>query len=371
MLERFARLIRRPKRGPKGGKARSRKPKRRSAKSAAGFFVALAERPMLLVACGAGIGLVVGALLATHLPAPPGPAPVEATAPKTIVKQQLASVPPQPREVESEPAAPPPPAPPASALPAPGAPPPPNVGGRPAWQQYARAVPETGGRPMIAIVIDDMGIDRAESAKVIELPSQITIAFMTYAKDLARQATAARVAGHELWLHVPMEPLDRGLDAGPDVLRTELSTEENRRRLDWALAQLDGYVGINNHMGSRFTSSEADMKPVLEEVKARGLAFLDSRTTAATVAGKMASEMGLPHIDRDVFIDNDETVAAVLAQLQRTEEIARKRGRALAIGHPHATTIAALRQWLPTLKGKGFVLVPASALLHRETATAG
>ena len=113
------------------------------------------------------------------------------------------------------------------------------------------------------------------------------------------------------------------------------------------------------------------MRPVLEEVRARGLAFLDSRTTAATVAGKMASEMGLPHIDRDVFIDNDETVDSVLAQLQRAEDIARKRGSALAIGHPHATTIAALLKWLPTLKEKGFVLVPASALLHQETATAG
>jgi polysaccharide deacetylase 2 family uncharacterized protein YibQ len=168
-----------------------------------------------------------------------------------------------------------------------------------------------------------------------------------------------------------MEPLDRGLDAGPNVLKTGLTPEENRRRLDWALAQLDGYVGINNHMGSRFTSSEADMRPVLEEVKARGLAFLDSRTVATSVAGRLASQMGLPHIDRDVFIDNDETVEAVLAQLQRTEEVALKHGHALAIGHPHATTIEALLRWLPTLKQKGFVLVPASALLHQEPATAG
>jgi uncharacterized protein len=360
MLERFAKLIRRPRRG----KAKSLKPKRRPAKRAAGFLAALAERPMLLVACGAGIGLVIGALLATYRPTP------AIVVPKPLVQPQLAAVPaPQTHEVESEPAVPPP-----VAHPAPGAPIAPTVpsaGGRPPWQQYAKAVPETGGRPMIAIVIDDMGVDKADSAKVIALPPQITIAFMTYAKDLARQAAAARAAGHELWLHVPMEPLDRGLDAGPDVLKTELTPAENKRRLDWALSQLDGYVGINNHMGSRFTSSAMDMKPLLEEVKARGLAFLDSRTTAATVAGKLASEMGLPHIDRDVFIDNDETVEAVLAQLQRTEEIAAKRGRALAIGHPHATTIAALLKWLPTLKEKGFVLVPASALLHQETATAG
>src|SRR5215813_13671568 len=157
MLERFAKLISRPKRG----KGKSRKPKRRAAKRAGVFLTTLAERPMLLLACGAGIGLVVGALLATHRPAP-----VEATTPKPIVKQQLAAVAPQPREVESEPTAPPP-APPATTLPAPSvpmAPPTSNAGGHTAWQQYAKAVPETGGRPMIAIVIDDMGIDKAEAA---------------------------------------------------------------------------------------------------------------------------------------------------------------------------------------------------------------
>ena len=357
MIERFAKLIRRPKRG----KAKGRKSRRRPVKRATGILAALAQRPLVLVACGAGIGLVIGALLATRQSSP-------AVVAQKPAQQQLAAAPSaQNREVESEPAAPPPVALPAPSIVAPKA----TAGARPLWQQFAKAVPATEGRPMIAIVIDDMGIDKAESARVIALPPQVTIAFMTYAKELARQAAAARAAGHELWLHVPMEPLDRGLDAGPNVLKTELTPEENRRRLDWALSQLDGYVGINNHMGSRFTSSEADMRPVLEEVRARGLAFLDSRTTAATVAGKMASEMGLPHIDRDVFIDNDETVDSVLAQLQRTEDIARKRGRALAIGHPHATTIAALLKWLPTLKEKGFVLVPASALLHQETATAG
>jgi len=361
MFERFAKrwLSARKRVRGKGGRAKSRRAKGRKATAAPGFLAALAKRPALLLACGAGIGLVVGALVATHR----GPLPAARTPASSIAAVTPAPEPPKPAVTPPQPA---PAVPPSTTAPA--APPP--TGHQP-WQQFAKAVPETGGRPMIAIVIDDMGVDKPDSARVIDLPPGITIAFMTYAKDLARQAAAARAAGHELWLHVPMEPLDGELDAGPHALKTSLTPAENRQRLDWALAQLDGYVGINNHMGSRFTSSEADMKPVLAEVKARGLAFLDSRTTAATVAGRMASEMGVPHIDRDVFIDNDETVEAVLVQLRRTEEIAEKRGRALAIGHPHATTIAALLKWLPTLKEKGFVLVPASALLHQETATAG
>jgi len=365
MFERFARRWlggRKRSRGKDRGTTRSRRAKAGRAKSAPGFLAALTRRPALLLACGVGIGLIIGAVVATHRASPP------AASAKPAPSSEIAAVAPAPQPPKIAPALPAP-------MPAPSgstaSPPPPTNAGRPAWQQYAKAVPATEGRPMIAIVIDDMGIDKADSARVIDLPPAITIAFMTYAKDLARQAAAARAAGHELWLHVPMEPLDGELDAGPHALKTSLTPEENRQRLDWALAQLDGYVGINNHMGSRFTSSEAEMKPVLAEVKARGLAFLDSRTTAATVAGRMASEMGVPHIDRDVFIDNDETVEAVLVQLRRTEEIALKRGRALAIGHPHATTIAALLKWLPTLKEKGFVLVPASALLHQETATAG
>jgi len=240
------------------------------------------------------------------------------------------------------------------------------------WRQYALAMPATDGRPMIAIVIDDMGLDKKEAAEVIGLPGPLTIAFMAYASDLPSQAAAARAAGHEIWLHVPMEPLDRDLDAGPNTLKTELPPEENLRRLNWDLGRLDGYVGINNHMGSRFSSWQPGMRLVLEEVKARGLAFLDSRTSASTVAGRLAGELGVPHVDRDVFIDNDETVGSVLVQLGRAEQLAEKRGYALAIGHPHATTIAALLQWLPTLKQKGLVLVPASALLrHPETASAG
>jgi uncharacterized protein len=242
---------------------------------------------------------------------------------------------------------------------------------RPAWQQYALATPASEGHPMIAIVIDDMGLDKADSARVIALPGPVTVAFMSYASQLEDQAQAARKADHELWLHVPMEPLDGELDAGPNALKTGLPPEENRRRLEWALSRMAGYVGINNHMGSRFTSSQPDMQLVLQMVKTRGLAFLDSRTTASTVAGHMAAELGVPHIDRDVFIDNDETVDSVLAQLAHAEQIAEKRGYALAIGHPHATTIAALSQWLPTLKAKGLVLVPASALIRFETLNAG
>src|SRR5262249_31292895 len=159
-----------------------------------------------------------------------------------------------------------------------------------------------GGRPMIAIMIDDLGVNRRNTARVMQLPAPLTLAFMTYAEDLDRQSAVARDHGHELMLHMPMEPIDRGVDAGPNVLAVELTHEELRRRLLWGLDRLHGYVGVNNHMGSRFTASESGMAMVMEELKRRGLLFVDSRTTSSTVGDRLAERFDVPHADRDVFL---------------------------------------------------------------------
>jgi uncharacterized protein len=319
------------------------------------WAVSLRQNPWAFFVAGLGLGIVVGVALAVH----GGPAP------NLVASTQNAG--------SAAPKLPPPPSAPASAFmsPRPASPLPRTPAGKPAWQQFALAMPATDGRPVIAIVIDDMGIDKADAARVIGLQGPLTIAFMSYATELDSQAHAARAAGDEIWMHIPMEPLDGEVDAGPNVLKTDLAPEEIRRRLDWALARLPGIVGVNNHMGSKFTQYAPGMTVVMEDLRARGLAFLDSRTIAATVASRVAGQMGVPHIDRDVFIDNDESVQAVLRQLGETEHVAARRGYALAIGHPHPTTIAALQQWLPTLKAKGFVLVPASALLRLELSSAG
>ncbi len=349
MFERFANKRRRgAKRKSKGGGFRRRRP-------ALAWVSGLSRSPWTFFVAGLGLGLIVGVALGVQR----GPT----TIPVASVQIGIAAPPKL---------APLPPSPPASGgIAPPLAPLPKTTGGNPAWRQFALATPVTGGRPVIAIVIDDMGIDKIDAARVISLPGPLTIAFMSYATELESQARAARAAGDEIWMHIPMEPLDGEVDAGPNVLKTGFTPEENRRRLDWALERLPGIVGVNNHMGSKFTQSAPGMAVVMEELRARGLAFLDSRTIATTVASQVAGQMGVPHIDRDVFIDNDESVQAVLRQLEETERIATKRGYALAIGHPHPTTIAALIQWLPTLKAKGFVLVPASALIRLELSSAG
>ena len=233
---------------------------------------------------------------------------------------------------------------------------------KPAWLRYAVPAPATGNRPLVAIVLDDLGLDHMRTAEAMRLSGPLTLSFMTYASDLAAQTQAARHAGHELLLHVPMEAVDQHADPGPHGLFTALSRDEILERLRWGLGRFDGFVGINNHMGSKFTSDERGMTPVMEELHARGLMFLDSRTSPSSAGLRLAFAYGVPHAARDVFLDDDQTPAAIAKQLARLEQIARQHGSAIAIGHPRDATIAALKAWLPLLGEKGLVLVPVSSV---------
>ena len=237
---------------------------------------------------------------------------------------------------------------------------------KPAWLRYAVPAPTTGNRPLVVIVLDDLGLDRVRSAEAIRLHGPLTLSFMTYASELPAQTQAAHRAGHELLLHVPMEAIDRQTDPGPHGLYTALSRAEIIERLRWGLGRFDGFVGINNHMGSKFTADERGMAPVMEELRARGLVFLDSRTTTASVGIRLAVGYGVPHAQRDVFLDDDLAPAAIANQLGRVEQLARQHGSAIAIGHPHDATIAALEIWLPMLAAKGLALVPVSAVVQHQ-----
>ena len=237
----------------------------------------------------------------------------------------------------------------------------------PAWKANAVAVvPASPGKPLIAIVLDDMGLDLRRSARATALPAPLTLSFLSYAENLQAQTAAARAAGHELLVHVPMQPHDSAASTGPHALEVGLTAPEIVRRLVWALDRVPGAVGVNNHMGSRFTEDVDGMRAVLGTLAAHGLLFLDSRTSAATVVPRLAHEFVLPVLRRDVFLDHDPSTAAVQAALVETEETARRHGHAVAIGHPRDATLAALADWLPGLAARGFALMPLSALAARR-----
>jgi len=271
--------------------------------------------------------------------------------------------PPQPTPTAPEPQAPPPQQ--MAAVPkAPDTATSAAVGNRPAWQKFAVAVPAAGGRPRIAIVIDDLGVDKARTARTIRLRPPLTLSFLTYASGLKELTAAARSAGHELMMHIPMEPGSAEVDPGPNVLLTGIPRAELVASLKWNLDQFDGYVGVNNHMGSRFTADLAGMLVVMEEIKKRNLLFLDSITAFNSAAGKAASQVGVPFARRNVFLDHDDNVTAIKKQLAEVERLARRTGSAVAIGHPREATLQALIPWLEEIEGKGFQLVPVSALIR-------
>lgn len=129
------------------------------------------------------------------------------------------------------------------------------------------------------------------------------------------------------------------------------------------LSAFSGYVGINNHMGSKMTQDRPGMARVMAELRTRGLLFIDSRTINTSVAADEAEKAGIPYAVRDVFLDHEETYEAVAGALEEVERKALKDGFAIAIGHPREETVKALREWLPTLEAKGIALVPVSAVV--------
>ena len=240
----------------------------------------------------------------------------------------------------------------------------------PSWLEYAVPVPEVPEEaPMIAIVIDDLGLNKTLTREVLSLPAPITASFLSYAEDLPRQTAYAAQKGHELLLHTPMEPVNPQRNSGPDTLKTTESDEEIREKLEVMFSAFDGYVGINNHMGSKFTADEKAIAVVIKEIAKRGLLFLDSMTCAKSVAWKEAKKHQVPYVVRDVFLDNSQEEAAIRRQLLLLERNARKNHIAVAIGHPHHTTVRALKKWIPQARRRGFVFVPVSmvALVGQES----
>jgi uncharacterized protein len=220
------------------------------------------------------------------------------------------------------------------------------------------------GPGKIVIIIDDLGMDRRRSSAIIDMDAPLTLALLPYASGVREMATKARGQGHELLIHAPMEPLDPALDPGPLALLEKMSDEELRGALERMFSAFEGYVGINNHMGSRLTQNRHAMDLVMEELARRELVFVDSKTIGTSVAGDSAAAHGLGYAERNVFLDNQDSADFVENALAETEHIARRRGFAVAIGHPRDATIAALRQWLPTLKERGLEVVPVSAIME-------
>jgi polysaccharide deacetylase 2 family uncharacterized protein YibQ len=220
--------------------------------------------------------------------------------------------------------------------------------------------------PKVAIVIDDLGADLAGTDRALALPKPVTLSFLPYAEATPFLSAEAARAGHPVLVHMPMEALGEH-DPGPFALTTALLPDDIRARLIAALTRVPDASGINNHMGSRFTADRDALIPVAEELAARHLLFFDSRTTPDTQVVPVARAFGVASAGRDVFLDDEQTAPAVGAQLMELEARARTQGVAIAIGHPHDVTLAALAQWTAHAAARGFTLIPLADAIRLKT----
>jgi polysaccharide deacetylase 2 family uncharacterized protein YibQ len=232
----------------------------------------------------------------------------------------------------------------------------------PAWRRFAVPAEAAQGRPVLVFVIDDMGLNRPQSARATALPGPLTLSWMPYAQDLPEQIGRGRANGHETMLHMPMEPLGH-TNPGPNALRTWLPPATNLGYLRAALASVPGAVALNQHEASVASLSVPLMDLVMGELHARGMGFVDSVTISHSVALRRALADGVPAVARDVFLDNSPEPAAIRVQLAQAEEVARRYGLSVSIGHPRATTMDVMESYLPRLAERGFVLWPISAAI--------
>ncbi|WOF73742.1 divergent polysaccharide deacetylase family protein [Parvibaculaceae bacterium PLY_AMNH_Bact1] len=216
-------------------------------------------------------------------------------------------------------------------------------------------------RPQIAVVMDDLGLDPKSTRRAIELPAEVTLSFLPYGRASQGLAEEALARGHEVMVHIPMEP-EGDADPGPNALLIDQTSDQIASLLARQLDQFPGAIGFNNHMGSRFTADVRALLPVMREARARGMLFLDSRTSANTLAAKIGEAAGATTVSRDVFLDHAAGADGLLAQLDELENTARATGRAIAIAHPHEMTLDVLEVWARGLASKGLELAPISEM---------
>lgn len=216
----------------------------------------------------------------------------------------------------------------------------------------------------VAIIIDDIGY-RKTDANVLQLPSNITLSILPhtpYGKSLALQG---HTDNHEIMLHIPMEA-ENGKFLGPGGLTRDMDESMIRNNLKEAFEEIPFAMGINNHMGSLLTSLHQPMSWIMKFIKEQNVIFIDSVTSSKSRVGNIAQKLGVPTLQRDVFLDNNLEHVYIAEQFSRLIKRAQKNGIAIAIAHPHPETIASIKQLLPLLTKKNIELVTISQLLKHQ-----
>ena len=245
----------------------------------------------------------------------------------------------------------------------------PKIGkdGRKPWEVYSRPPNVTGSNPRVAILVKGLGFSRAVSmAAIKKLPGNISLSFSPYARDLNDWLVRARLGGHEVFLELPMEskkfPAE---DAGPLGLNTNLQVADNMKRLHQVMSKMGGYVGLVSTMGSKYSEAEGQLKPILQEIKKRGLMFVDG-TGAKSAAPRIAAEIELPKAFVNIVLDDPPDRQSLDRKLKSMESIVKKQAVAVAVIHAYPSTIERLIIWVRTMEDRQMTLVPLSAVADKQ-----
>jgi polysaccharide deacetylase 2 family uncharacterized protein YibQ len=239
-------------------------------------------------------------------------------------------------------------------------------GTRPA-DAFARPVQPLPGKPdapRIALIVGGLGVSGSATADAIaKLPEAVTLGFVPYGSDVTALATRARTGGHEILLQVPMEPFGYpDNDPGPQTLLTTLTPQQNIDRLYTVMGKIQGYVGLSNTMGGRFTASEEAFSPILHETAKRGLIYVDDGANPRSAAGRIAGAGSLPFVHADVVLDAVPTAKDIDRALDRLEVTARERSFAVGISSALPLSIEHIAAWAKAAESRGLLLVPVSAV---------
>lgn len=224
------------------------------------------------------------------------------------------------------------------------------------------------GQPRVALVVGGMGLaPRTTEAAIASLPGAVTLAFAPYGGGISRLAARAREAGHEILLQIPMEPFDfPGGLPGPHTLLAGADDAVNVDHLDWHMSRFTGYTGIMSFLGGKLTADAKALKPVLNEVSARGLFYLDDGTSPQSLAMALAPGLGLAAARADIVLDPAAEPGALEASLARLEAIARERGVAIGVASALPASIAAAGRFARELPSRGILLIPLSAAIFAQ-----
>ncbi len=224
-------------------------------------------------------------------------------------------------------------------------------------------------KPKISIVIDDMGENISKAQRLYDiLGNSVSFSILPHSTYSRQVANLAAEKGISVLLHQPMEPKGYPeVDPGAGTLFLEMSKSRMKQVLASNLESIPGVIGVNNHMGSRFTSSKTAMRVVLKELKDKDLFFMDSLTSPESKGDALASSIGVQEVNRDIFLDNQQDEQAILFQLQKAARLAKKTGKVVAIGHPYPETLTALRKWTKQ-EGENFRLCSIAEIVNSKTA---